>query len=143
MLIKHKNLTGNTIHVAHAFTYAKRAARLNATGFVTDDVGLTALQVDTGGYWRLTGISPVTWEPGYGNTMFQKLQAEEVTNIEYNAENKVTKTEYGNGIYCTVTYNVNKKVDVVKFYNASDVLVEEWTYSYDEQNRLIGVQQTI
>jgi len=143
MLIKHKNLTGNTIHVAHAFTYANRVARLNATGFVADDVGLTALQVDTGGYWRLVSISPVAWEPGYGNTMFQKLQAEEVTNIEYNAENKVTKTEYGNGIYCTVTYNTDNKVEVVKFYNASDVLVEEWTYSYDAQKRLIGVQQTI
>lgn len=141
MLIKHENLTGQTVHVAHAFEYADRASRVAATGFKADDIGRLAIQLDTGGYWRLLSNSPTEWVPAYGNTMFQRLQAEEVTNITYNEGNQVTRTDYGNGVYCTVDYTAFDKGEFVSFYSASDDLIEKWQYTYDAQERLTGVTQ--
>ena len=141
MLVKHKHIIGKAIHQPNTFTYANKTARMADNSLEAEDIGCLALQIDTGSYWRLSSISPIAWEPTYGNTMFQRLQAEEVTGIEYNASNKVTKTTYGNGIYCTVGYNVSNKVESIKFYNSSDLLIEEWSYTYDAQGRLITVNQ--
>lgn len=141
MLIKHENLVGQTIHVAHAFEYSNRATRLAATGFKSDDIGRLSIQLDTGGYWRLYTIDPTEWVPAYGNTMFQRLQAEEVTDIIYNEDDKVIRTNYGNGVYCTVEYNVINKAEFVNFFSSNDALIERWQYSYDTGEKLVGVTQ--
>jgi len=141
MLIKHENLVGKTIHVAHAFEYSDRITRNAAIGFEVEDIGRLCIQLDTGGYWRLSSIDPTAWVPAYGNTMFQRLQAEEVTNITYNESNKVTRTDYGNGVYCTIEYNPAGKAEFITFFTPLDALIEKWNYSYDVENRLTGVTQ--
>lgn len=141
MLIKHENLTGQTVHVAHAFEYADRAERVAATGFKVDDIGRLAIQLDTGGYWRLLANDPTEWVPAYGNTMFQRLQAEEVTNITYDANSRITRTDYGNGVYCTIDYTDTGNAEYIGFYSATATLIERWQYSYDSEDRLNGVTQ--
>lgn len=141
MLIKHENLVGKTVHVAHAFEYPNRVTRNAATGFNIEDIGRLCIQLDTGGYWRLLSVEPTVWTPAYGNTMFQRLQAEEVTNITYNESDKVTRIDYGNSIYCTIEYTLTGKAEFVAFFTPLDTLIEKWEYSYDEQSRLTGVTQ--
>jgi len=50
-------------HAPHNFEYDDEAARLAAT--ITDStlIHQLALQLDDGSYWRLSGVSPATWEP--------------------------------------------------------------------------------
>lgn len=143
MLIKHENLSGQTVHVAHAFEYPDRASRIAAAGFKVDDIGRLAIQLDTGGYWRLLAIDPTEWVPAYGNTMFQRLQAEEVTNITYDVNDRITRTDYGNGVYCTVDYTGTGKAEYIGFYDNEDNLIERWQYTYDGNDRLTGVAQLI
>jgi hypothetical protein len=57
----HKNQTGASLHVLHAFTYADAAARIGAIGLVSADVGKIAKQSDNNRYYILTNHSPVTW----------------------------------------------------------------------------------
>lgn len=48
-------------HAHHNWEYADTAAREAAGGFISADINKVALQLDTGAYWRLTGVSPATW----------------------------------------------------------------------------------
>jgi hypothetical protein len=57
-MARHQDLTIN--HRIESWVYANAAARLSATGFVTEDIGRIAYQTDTGQYFRLTGTAP-TW----------------------------------------------------------------------------------
>jgi|SRR5215471_18165911 len=43
------------------FTFADAAARTGATGLFNQDIGKIAYQTDTGIYYRLTSLSPLTW----------------------------------------------------------------------------------
>lgn len=59
----HKNLVEGSIHQLHNYEYADATARNAASGFVADDVGKVARQVDNGSFWILKSHSPVTWSP--------------------------------------------------------------------------------
>lgn len=48
-------------HAHHNWEYADTAVREAAGGFISADINKVALQLDTGAYWRLTGVSPATW----------------------------------------------------------------------------------
>lgn len=48
------------------YTYADVTERNAATGFVADDVGKWALQLDKATYWRLSNHLPITWQGPYG-----------------------------------------------------------------------------
>lgn len=58
---KHSTLTGASIHVLHAFTYADAAARA-AASLTETDVGKVARQTDTGAFYVLKNHSPLTWQ---------------------------------------------------------------------------------
>ena len=60
MSMRHQDLTIN--HRLESWVYANTADRLAASGFVAGDIGRIAYQSDTGQFWRLTGIAPVTWQ---------------------------------------------------------------------------------
>ncbi len=60
--------TVDGIHTAIAYTYADAAARLAAGGFVADDVGKFARQLNDNSVWMLVGIGPTAWVAGTGVT---------------------------------------------------------------------------
>jgi hypothetical protein len=60
--VEHGTVPLANIHRAHNWEYADATARLAGAGFLADDVGKLALQLDDGTYWRLTDDSPITWE---------------------------------------------------------------------------------
>lgn len=57
----HKDETGSSLHVIHAFTYADAATRLAGAGLVAADIGKIAKQTDTNRYYILLNNSPVAW----------------------------------------------------------------------------------
>lgn len=63
----HSDETVGSIHVPYNWEYADATARNAATGFVADDVGKLARQLDDNSIWLLTGYSPVTWVQMGGN----------------------------------------------------------------------------
>lgn len=58
----HENITGDDLHIIHAWTYADEAAREAATGFVVGDVGKVAKQEDDDTFWVLANHSPIAWK---------------------------------------------------------------------------------
>lgn len=59
--MRHRDFTGEFVHVPHTFEYADATARAAATGFVPDDVGKLALQLDDFSFWVLSDDDPATW----------------------------------------------------------------------------------
>jgi hypothetical protein len=61
--------------------------------------------------------------------MFQILQSDNVTNIEYSTtpgnEGNVVKTTYESGYEANITYNSNKKVEYITYTRTSDNKVVE------------------
>jgi hypothetical protein len=77
----HRELSGEQVHVPHAWEYADSAARLAATGFDSNDRYKFALQLDTSALYVLSSISPIVWVPvGAG---MSKAQALELLDGEY------------------------------------------------------------
>jgi hypothetical protein len=48
------------IHVPYQWIYAAETNRINATGFISTDVGKLAIQTDDNSLWILTDVTP-TW----------------------------------------------------------------------------------
>lgn len=62
MTVPHKNQkTVDGIHIPYSFEYATAAARLAATGFVAQDNGKLARQLDDNSLWMLVDAINVTW----------------------------------------------------------------------------------
>lgn len=59
--LNHPNITGQFVHVAHAFTYVDVAARDAAGGFATTDLHKLALQTDDHSVWVLTDTATPAW----------------------------------------------------------------------------------
>jgi hypothetical protein len=76
---RHKNSPIADSHFAHRWEYADETARLAATGFVSSEIGLLALQLDDYSYWVLTSITP-TWELVGGADILTKL----VSTFDFN-----------------------------------------------------------
>ncbi len=57
----HKNLTGNNVHKAYAWSYANATAREAASGMTSANLGDLALQEDNNTLWILTATTP-TWQ---------------------------------------------------------------------------------
>lgn len=59
--MEHIDIPPGERHAAHTFEYENAALRTAAA--ITDIalVNSLALQLDTGVYWRLTGVSPAVW----------------------------------------------------------------------------------
>lgn len=58
--------TDSRLKKPERYTYADLAARNAASGFVADDIGKWALQLDTASYYRLSNHLPITWQGPYG-----------------------------------------------------------------------------
>jgi len=60
-VFRHDLQTDN--HKLEAYTFADATARLAGTGYtiIAEDIGKSGFQADDLSYWRLTGVSPLTW----------------------------------------------------------------------------------
>jgi Tfp pilus assembly protein PilX len=65
--------------VAPRWVYSNAAARTSASGLTVDDIGGFAFQSDTKVYWRLTGVSPLSWDSN---------------SLPYEASSKVSRADH-------------------------------------------------
>lgn len=93
----------------------------------------------------MSQITPVVqWSPIAGSVMFHQLQSDQVLDIVYNEAGLITRTDYSSGYYCIVLYNEADKVSTVTYYKtATNLVVEQWTYTYDAEDRLKTSTQTV
>ena len=143
MLIKHKNLEKQYIHIPHAFEYDNSTQLKNAVGFTDNDIGKVAYQKDTKTYHTLNKINPTKWAPVSGS-MFQSLQNDNVLNITYDGD-LITRTDYASGYYCEIVYNDSNKVETITYLESTtDSIVEKWNYIYNQEtNNLIQIEKEI
>ncbi len=66
-----------------------------------------------------------------------------INNITYNSDNNPTRVDYSDGTYVVLTYNTDKNVDEITFYNQTNAVIEKWKYNYDTQKRLISTQKLV
>jgi hypothetical protein len=58
----HDTESEGSIHQPNNFTYADQATRKAVTGLSSGDLGKIAIQTSDASSWRLTGVSPTTWQ---------------------------------------------------------------------------------
>ncbi len=147
MAFRHKKIPIDQNHASHSYEYANRAERIAkvSADFDTQELNRIALQLDTNSLQRLSQITPVVqWSPIAGSVMFHQLQSDQVLDIVYNEAGLITRTDYSSGYYCIVLYNEADKVSTVTYYKtATNLVVEQWTYTYDAEDRLKTSTQTV
>lgn len=70
----HSKQQPGAIHVVHHFEYDDEAARLAASGFVDDDIGRVARQLDNNSFWILIATTPAWVQFSATANMFTGLQ---------------------------------------------------------------------
>jgi len=137
-MARHSELIGDELHTSIPFVFLDEAERLAKINLADKDLGKLAWQRSDNSFYCLVSHTPIKWEPIASQSLFQKLSLEQVTSIEYNDVQQISKIFYTNNFRAEIYYTEALNVDYIKFFT-NEELIEKWNYGYDELYRIISL----